>query len=300
MQRADDAGALHLLDQARGAVVPDAQTPLHAGNGSAARFGDDLAAVSRYLDQLLALREVIQRVLIPEETDAARTEGSENVRLFLSRSQEFIRVLETVRTCYGVRGVVTENRIAVRDWWYTLESYPTLSQEILAAVRQQMAKIPVQLADEHLENVETVLFAEGFRRLPEALQHDVVCILPVLLLDGEAFDNFAWMLTENAFATGGDWVSHSDLMNQVDVLRCFILQGTEFLTQIAHMLSTLDRQAQQPFWDLLNLEALNRAAALSVGVDTHRLKTVMGALRRSNVTRAKHVSYPQSVRSKTA
>ena len=39
--RADDAVAFHLLDQARGAVVTDAQVALHAGDRCASGFGHD-------------------------------------------------------------------------------------------------------------------------------------------------------------------------------------------------------------------------------------------------------------------
>ncbi|MEJ2741708.1 MAG: hypothetical protein P8176_04310 [Gammaproteobacteria bacterium] len=265
-------------------------------------------AALRYLDQLTDLLDALGDMLRSHESPTlasnarqiASSEQTLQTQTLQARSNwvlfeecrcDFMRVLETVRAGYGESDVIAVNRLAVRDWWYTLETYPSLPQTVLVSLRQHIASLPLRLMDVHFENLEVLIFSEGFQRLPDKIQLNIVRILPVLLLDVAAFDNFAWILTENEFAIDGNWSSHRDLMALVDVLRCFILQGTEYLSQTAKMLKTLDRAAQNPFWDLLSLDALNRAAALSVGVDAKRLKTVVAALSRSAPPSASSTGY---------
>lgn len=176
---------------------------------------------------------------------------------------EFLVVLEQMGGVYNDANLKPFNLRAVRDWWFCLEDLPPLSKQLQQQLYDALLVAPIALRDEHLDRMEFIFLNPALPCLPVSQQANIIRELPLLLVESQASENLTWLLSENGFYKANHLPAHIRLLEHVDMLRCFMPTGVETLHALSECLAQFSAPEKSAFWNLLNLEALSRAAQLA-------------------------------------
>lgn len=184
---------------------------------------------------------------------------------------EFSHLLQEVENLLFDARYKKLNKRAVPDWWFCLEDLPPLAKKVQQQLYDALFLSPLALRDEQLDRLELIFLNTGIASLKPAQQASIVTELPLLLVEAQASENLAWLLTENGFIGANQLSAHVHLFDHIDMLRCFMPKGVETLQVLSSCLKQFPIPEKSAFWDLLNLKSLKRAADLAVkqGVPPH-------------------------------